>query len=67
MCLHSDIVVGPPSIVETFLELGRNISRSTTGDGVMATGMGTSVGICSDVGSEEREGYEWQREQETHL
>jgi len=33
----------------------------------MATGMGNSVGICSDMDEEKRESYDWQREQETHL
>jgi len=58
----SDIIEGPPGIVKTFLEVGRNVSRSTPGNGVMATGMGTSVGVGCDIGNEERESYGWQRE-----
>ena len=65
--LQSDIIEGPPGIVNTLLKVGRNICRSTPGNGVMATGMATSVGVGGDMSNAEREGYDWQREQETHL
>lgn len=65
--LHSDIIEGPPGIVKTFLEVGRNISRSTACNGVMATGVGTPVGVGCNMGEEEREDNGRERGRETHL
>jgi len=61
-CAQSDIIKGPPGVVKPFLEVGRNVSRSTPGNGVMATGMGTSVRVCCDMRKEERESDDWEGE-----
>jgi hypothetical protein len=48
--------------------VGRNVSRSTAGNGVVgAASVGISVEVGCDVRNEERKSDERQREQETHL
>ena len=45
--LQSDIVKGEPGVVETFMEMDGDVSRSTPGNGVMSAAgcVGTSMGV----------------------
>ena len=56
--LQSDIVEGELGVVEPFVVMSSNISRSTAGNRVMSAAgcIGTSVGIGRDVGDKEGKG-----------